>query len=248
MTDWLDIAPHPADRLRLFCFHHAGGGASAFRGWRDALGPDIAVYPVQLPGREARIREPRITDLATAIAALDEAIGPWLEAPYALYGHSMGALLAYTLAGHRLARGARLPVRLLVGAFPGPPLRAPLAGVPELTDEQLADLLVRIGGMSETVRRYPDWTAAAVALLRDDLGICHGPRPQAPPALPVPIDVFAGRDDPLVSTVDIESWAAHSTVGVRTRVLPGGHFFVHDNRTELLGLIRSVLSPAVLRS
>ncbi|MFC0440032.1 thioesterase II family protein [Kutzneria buriramensis] len=247
MPDWLDAPPDQADRLRLFCFHHAGGGASAFRGWRAALAPDVAVYPVQLPGREARVREPRISDLATAVTAIADALDPWLNRPYAFYGHSMGALIAHTLTSRLLATGKPLPARLLVGAFPGPLLRAPLAEVSDMSDEQLVELLLRIGGMSETVRRYPDWRAAAIALLRADLGICHGPRPPAAPALPVPIDVYTGAADPLVSRADVDAWAAHSTAEVRTHVLPGGHFFVHDAASELLDLIRSALATVPVR-
>jgi pimeloyl-ACP methyl ester carboxylesterase len=152
MPDWLNARPSPADRLRLFCFHHAGGGASAFRGWQDVLAPGIAVYPVQLPGREGRVRERRITDLTTVVTEIEEALGPWLDRPYAFYGHSMGALIAHALTGRLLVAGKRLPERLLVGAFPGPMLGAPLAGVPDMSDEALTDLLVRIGGMSDTVR------------------------------------------------------------------------------------------------
>lgn len=247
VPDWLDARPDPADRLRLFCFHHAGGGASAFRSWRDALTPEIAVYPVQLPGREGRVREPRVTDLATAVTAIAEVLDPWLDRPYAFYGHSMGALIAHTLTGQLLVAGKRLPERLLVGAFPGPLLGAPLAGVADLSDEQLVELLVRIGGMSDTVRRYPDWRAAALALLRDDLLLCHGRRPPAPPELPVPIEVFTGVDDPLVSTEDAVAWSAHSSAGVRAHLLPGGHFFLHEAVAELLGLIRSALGAVPVR-
>ncbi|MFI9387648.1 thioesterase II family protein [Kutzneria sp. NPDC052558] len=248
MSDWLDVRPGPADRLRLFCFHHAGGGVSAFRGWRAALAPDIAVYPVQLPGREARVREPRITDLATAVAAIGRELDPWLDRPYAFYGHSMGALIAHTLTDRLLAADRPLPARLLVGAFPGPLLRAPLAEVSGMSDDQLVELLLRIGGMSETVRRYPDWRAAAISLLRADLSLCHGPRPPAGPALPVPIDVVAGAADPLVSPGDVDAWATHSTVEVRTHVVPGGHFFLHDKENGLLDLIRSALGPVAVRS
>jgi surfactin synthase thioesterase subunit len=247
MPDWLNARPSPDDRLRLFCFHHAGGGASAFRGWQDVLAPGIAVYPVQLPGREGRVRERRITDLTTVVTEIEEALGPWLDRPYAFYGHSMGALIAHALTGRLLVAGKRLPERLLVGAFPGPMLGAPLAGVPDMSDEALTDLLVRIGGMSDTVRRYPDWRAAAIALLRADLRICHGPWPPTSPELPVPIEVFTGSDDPLVSAEDVAAWARHGSAGVRTHLLPGGHFFLHDAATELLGLIRSVLGTVPAR-
>ncbi|MEK8173840.1 alpha/beta fold hydrolase [Streptomyces sp. M19] len=98
-----------AARLRLLCFHHAGGTASSFAAWQRAFPPDVAVVPVQLPGREHRGAEPRYRDLAALVADLDDELSPLLELPYAVYGHSMGALIGHALADrrHRRARGHR---------------------------------------------------------------------------------------------------------------------------------------------
>lgn len=242
-TLYLDRRPDPADELRLFCFHHAGGGASSFAGWREALEPAIAVFPVQLPGRERRASESRITDLTRLINELDKQVGPWLDRPYAFYGHSLGALIGYALAQRRLARGNPAPVRLIAGAYPGPALPAPLSAVPGLDDETLAALLVDIGGMSEVVRRYPEWTAAAIALLRDDLRICHSYRASASDhPLPCPVDVCTGISDPLVSRADADAWAAHTTAHCGVHVLPGGHLFVTECREHLLRMVADLLS------
>lgn len=247
-TPYLDRRPDPADRLRLFCFHHAGGGAASFTGWREALGPAVAVYPVQLPGRERRAGEARITDITRLVDELDRQVGPWLDRPYAFYGHSLGALAGYALAQRRLARGHPAPARLIAGAYPGPALAAPLSAVPELDDETLAALLVDIGGMSEIVRRYPEWAAAAIALLRDDLKICHSYRaPAVDRRVPCPIDVCTGVSDPLVSRADAAAWAAHTTGPCEVHVLPGGHLFLMESRERLLSVVGGLLSgPAVL--
>jgi surfactin synthase thioesterase subunit len=246
-TPYLDRRPDPADPLRLFCFHHAGGGAASFTGWREALGPAVAVFPVQLPGRERRAGEARITDMARLVDELDRQVGPWLDRPYAFYGHSLGALVGYALAQRRLARGNPAPVRLIAGAYPGPALAAPLSAVPELDDETLATLLVDIGGMSEVVRRYPEWTAAAIALLRDDLRICHSYRaPGTDRPLPCPIDVCTGLSDPLVSRADADAWAAHTTDRCAVHVLPGGHLFLTESRERLLRIVRGLLSGSAV--
>lgn len=241
-TRYLDRDPDPADEVRLFCFHHAGGGASVFGSWAERLGPRAGVYPVQLPGREGRIREPRFRALAGLLPRLDAELDFAFDRPFAFYGHSMGALIAHQLAHHRHARARTLPSVLLAAAFPGPLLAAPLADASRLGDDQLSDLLVEVGGMSETVRRYPAWTAAAIALLRDDLTLCHSPRPHPDRALPVPIHALTGADDPLVTSSDAAGWADHTTAGFTLDVLPGGHLFLRDPASTVLSTVETALA------
>ncbi|MFE2959963.1 thioesterase II family protein [Nocardia tengchongensis] len=117
MTGYLEPAAAAADSasLRLFCFHHAGGGASGYRTWQRALGPHTAVRPVLLPGRERRSGEARFDDLEPLIADLDVQLDEHLTEPYVFFGHSMGALLAYRLAAWREHTTALSEVRILPG-------------------------------------------------------------------------------------------------------------------------------------
>lgn len=100
--------------LRLFCFHHAGGAASVFSSWRRHLAPEVTVLPVQLPGRERRIRKPRFIAMAELTQDLARQLDPYLNGPYAFYGHSMGGLVTWNLARQRAGAGRRLPVAFLV--------------------------------------------------------------------------------------------------------------------------------------
>lgn len=217
--------------LRLYCFHHAGGAASAFAQWSRRLGPQVCVLPVQLPGREGRAGTPRITDLARLVEEIDDCLGPEPAAPFAFYGHSMGALLAYSLCRRRLHEGRSLPEALLVGAF-GPPDQAPdLGPVIGLTDEELAHWLLGLGGMSPSLLHYPTWLAAAVALTRDDLKACHAYRHRhvdgpAPALLPCPIHVFRGSQDP-ISAGNEEGWSRHTSAECTTHEVQGGHLFAY---------------------
>lgn len=245
MTRYLDRPPTPDDGLRLFCFHHAGGGASAFSGWRKALGPGLSVFPVQLPGREGRITEPAFTDIDALVADLDEQLGPFLSepVPFAFYGHSMGALVAYNLVRRRAARGRSLPGTLLVGAYPGPHHNAPLAEVCKLGDDELFELMAGIGGLPDIVRRFKKWADAQIALFRDDLAVCDSYDPARAEPLTVPIQVFTGADDPLMSPEDAASWSLHTTAACDVHVLPGGHFFTRDSRDAFLPLLTTSLTP-----
>lgn len=238
---YLAETPAPG-RLRLFCFHHAGGTTTAFASWRERLGPDISVVPIRLPGRESRVREPRVTDLTALTLDLDRELGPLLDEPYALYGHSMGALIAYCLTRHRAKSGKTLPVRLMVGAYPGPHLSPPTEAVRRLPDPELGQWLVDHGGLSPVLLRYPKWLGSATALLRDDLKLCHSYEHAEGEPLDCPIDVFTGASDPLMTGELAAEWRGHTRAGFQVHVMPGGHLFVLE--PGLPGVLARLLAPA----
>ncbi|MEH1125590.1 thioesterase II family protein [Micromonospora sp. CPCC 206061] len=244
MTPYLPWAPEPGDGLRLFCFHHAGGAASAYAGWRDALGPGVSVLPVQLPGREARVREPRFTDIEPLVRDLDTHLDRYLRPPYAVYGHSMGALVAYALTRARVARGRPAPRCLAVGGYPAPHLPTALAGAVDLPDADLAGLLAELGGMSPALRDHPAWLTAAVALARDDLRACLSYRYPGGDPLPVPIHVFTGAADPIVRVADAAAWDGHTTAACRQHTVPGGHLFHRQAPPFLLNRLAELLTPS----
>ena len=244
-TAYLSTTPSRDGGLRLFCFHHAGGAASVFRAWRTALQPDVQVLPVQLPGREERVREPVPADMTTLVDELDEQLDAYLAEPYAFYGHSMGARVAHHVAQRRYARGASVPVALLVGASKAPHIPVPLVSLYQSADQQLIQAMVDIGGLSPLVLNYPAWVDAAVSLLRQDLRLCATEQPGPWPALPCPIDVFAAESDPMVRPEEADTWAAYSSVGCRVRRIPGDHFFLQRPQDRLLAELRAALgTPA----
>ncbi|GAB3465422.1 thioesterase II family protein [Actinophytocola sediminis] len=229
MTGYLDRPP-AGGVPRLFCFHHAGGGASAFAGWRAALAGRLDVYPVQLPGREGRASEPPVRDLDTLIADLDVHIGQYLGGRFLLYGHSMGALIAYRLTRHLVATGRSTPEALVVGGYPPPDDGSPVA----TGDPQLAVLLDEVG---DRLGRFPRWATAARALLEHDIALVDSHRPAATAPLPVPIHVLAGATDPLMSPSTALGWAAYTRAGCRVHIVPGGHFFTRDSPARVHALV-----------
>src|SRR5450631_3469513 len=119
---WLpSLRTRSRGRLRLFCFPYAGGGASLFHAWSEHLPPEIEVCPIQLPGREARLSEQAFSQVDTLLAALVPILLPYLDKPYAFFGHSMGALISFELA-RMLQRDAlaRPPLRLIVSGRRAP--------------------------------------------------------------------------------------------------------------------------------
>jgi surfactin synthase thioesterase subunit len=225
----------------MFCFHHAGGGASLYRGWQRAVGPHVAVCPVLLPGREGRAAEPRFTELDALVADLDAQLGDLLAEPHVFFGHSMGALVAYRLACHRRAHGESLPRALLVSSYPAPHLAAPMPGVDDRDDAALIGLLTGTGGLAPELLDWPGGVTELLAVTRDDLRLCAGHRDPGEAPLPCPIHVFGSDGDALVSEQDLLAWDRHAPSPVEPCVLSGDHFYVRDDPAPLLGHVRALL-------
>jgi surfactin synthase thioesterase subunit len=230
-----------AAALRLLCFHHAGGGASLYRGWQRGLGPHVAVLPVLLPGRERRRAEPRFTVLDAQVADLDTQLDEILGEPHVLFGHSMGALIAYRLACRRRASGRPLPRALLLSSYPAPHLGAPMAHVDERDADALMRMLSGIGGLPSALLEWPGGADEFVAVARDDLRMCasNGDRCEAP--LPCPLHVFGSDADPLVAEQDLWEWDRCSEYPVEVEVLAGGHFHIRDRPEQLWERLRPLL-------
>jgi len=204
----------------------------------------------QYVGKQATVEVPGGTvgeAMSALVAQLNEQLGPVLDdEPYVFYGHSMGALVAYELARLRWEYGLRLPNRLLLGACPAPertPREGVLSGLP---DSALIALLQDGAITSEVLLSRPDWLRWGLALLRNDLRLCDSgePGPVDRPLLPIPLVVFGGLSDPLVSRADLTPWAGHTSVGCRTLWVPGGHFFPRESGPAFFARLSAVLEDA----
>jgi medium-chain acyl-[acyl-carrier-protein] hydrolase len=241
---WVVRMPRERPRLRLLCFPHAGGGASSFRAWAGLLGPEIEVCAVQPPGREERIREAPITSLCELVLALVQQTAAVRAAPYALFGHSVGALVAFELARALRRRGQPLPVHLFVSGAVGP-------HVPD-TDPPLgccsdAELLARLRhhrGTPSAILEHPELMELLLPTLRADLSLRDGYRHESELPLDVPITALGGLDDPDVSHDGLQAWREHTRARFAVRDFPGGHFFVRTARASVLSAIESELWAA----
>jgi medium-chain acyl-[acyl-carrier-protein] hydrolase len=232
-------------RVRLFCLPYAGGGSSIFHQWTGALDPAIDVRAVRLPGRENRMQEPAFTAMEPLVTALAEAIGPWLDLPYALFGTSMGSLIAFELARVLAASPAGPPVRLLVAAHRAPHLPDRGPELHRLPDAAFFDELRRLHGMPDEVLAHPELRALLLPLLRADFTVCETYRYHSAPPLDCPIVAFGGSADGDVTREDLEAWRELTRSTFTLRMLPGGHFIVHSTRDALLSAVAEELSPLV---
>ena len=221
--------------VRLFCFHHAGGGRLAFNSWGKALGPSVEVIPVEVANRE------RFGKLRDLIDEVNAQLGSALDQPHMFFGHSFGALLAYRLACVRAANGSPLPRAVFLSAYAPPHLPPPLHVVELLDDQQLATLLSDLGGLPSGLTRWPTLRERAVTVARHDLRLCMTDEEDEAAELACPIHVFGGSEDPVVSESDLREWRSRTTTDFSVQMLRGGHFYLRD-RQPLFTTLRPLLS------
>jgi medium-chain acyl-[acyl-carrier-protein] hydrolase len=239
--------PCPDAALRMYCFHHAGGGAAAYRGWPEAIGPSVEIVAVRLPGRENRFVEPRFRSMADVVQALRGPLRAGLDRPYAFLGHSLGALVAYETARALVRDACPPPVHLFAAASPFPDRerpRSPGSRLHALPDDVLIERLRAYGGLPESALAQREMIAVMLPTIRDDLEI--GSTYEAPGTglLPCPITVLAGTDDHTTSQEGLANWRTATTGPFRIRVIRGGHFFVTES---VEGTAGSVLAALGLR-
>jgi surfactin synthase thioesterase subunit len=228
--------PQPTARVRLVAFAHAGGGPMCFLPWARGLAPAIELWHVTLPGRGARWREPFARTWRPTVDAIAAAIVCDVPAPVALFGHSLGALLAFEVA-RGLTRAELPPVHLIVSGR-GAPDGALRLEVPETDAELLRHADLVYGGVPEQVRAAPDVVAHFLPILRADLELTRAYAPTSDTTLTCPITVMTGVADPIAPPAALEGWSRQTSGDTELHVLPGGHFALADHEHVALTLIR----------
>jgi len=238
--------PLDQPRARLLCFPYAGGAASLYRLWPALLGPAVDVCPVELPGRGVRGDEPACRDMAILCAELAQAIEPMLDGtPVALFGHSMGARIAFELA-HRF--DGRI-ARLFASGSPAPGTRPrygpsgdrrPTAG---LSDGEFKHRLRALGGTPAVILDDDDVMAHVMPVVRADLVLTESYRVEPHTQVACPITVFSGRADPDASPIAAATWQSRTTRAFRMIEVDAGHFFLDSHRGVLIHEIARELAP-----
>jgi surfactin synthase thioesterase subunit len=231
---WLRYyGPRETGKVRLFCFHYAGGTAAMFRDWPTKLPAEIEPVAIQLPGRDDRHAEPPYEHMGPLVADLVDVLAPLLDKPFACWGFSMGARVALALAHALRDAGLPAPVKLFVASSAGPALRLPVRGWAE-PYEGLVDYLRELGGTPQLLFDDPELLGLFLPTVRADLkvvGTC--PTPDRPP-LTMPIGAFAGADDAEASPARMLAWREETGAGFDLDVVPGGHFLSPEGMRQVL--------------
>ncbi|SEM10535.1 thioesterase II family protein [Streptacidiphilus jiangxiensis] len=242
--------PVPDPAVRLFLFHHAGGSHLLYRGWAAAFPPDWELCLLAAPGRAESAAKPPVSDCAELVELFRGAVAPLSDRPFAFYGHSMGALLAYELTRVLLDRGEALPCWLGVSAFGAP--RAPQGPAVRrdlLPDPELKELLRRIGGNAERLLEDEGLWRFFGPLFRNDFRLVDSWRPREPfVRLPVPLTAFGGVDDVVVDAAGLAEWAEHTEEFLGVHRYQGDHFYLRSHRDDLARYITAAVASRTVRA
>lgn len=240
-TKWLSCyKPKSKAKLRLFCFPYAGGGSSVFRTWSDDLPDWIEVCPTQLPGRENRILEKPFHQMSDLIKSIAQAIKPYLDLPFALFGHSMGAWIAFELAHHLNKNFDLLAQHLFVSGRFAPQI-ADNKNLHKLPDKEFREKLEMYGGTPKAVLESDELMELLIPILRADFSICETYVYQQNSPLTCPISVFGATTDHLVEPDSLIEWKKETSNSFRVEIFNGDHFFLRNCQKELLISIRKDL-------
>ncbi|HEY3919481.1 MAG TPA: alpha/beta fold hydrolase [Stellaceae bacterium] len=241
---WINIPRKvAAPRLRLFCAPYAGGAAGIYRQWPTLLPPDIEVVALQLPGRERRSAETPLTDMPAVVAETSAAMLPLLDRPFAFFGHSMGAIIAYETVRLLTEIHRREPACLFVSARRAPHLPARKAPIHHLPDEEFIAEIGQLNGTPREVLAHPDLMELMTPMLRGDFKLIETYAPAAATPLSCRIVGIGGEDDNEANREEIAAWRQWTTGAFRQVMLPGNHFFLTAERDLLLSIVAQELQP-----
>lgn len=240
-TPWLHCRPTmETPRIRLFCFPHAGGGATVYYPWTRFLPPFVQICPIALPGRENRLSEPAIDDFFSLVASVSRHLQPWLDLPFVVFGHSMGALLAFEWVRELRHSHSPMPRWLFLSGRCAPQTEAPSVPLRHKPDDEfLSELNHRYRGIPDEILNTPELLEFYLPILRADIGVIESYHYQIDEPLDLPITMFAGADDKSISWNEIQDWRLLTRGRFETQFLPGGHFYPH-------GPLLQAISKAIL--
>jgi surfactin synthase thioesterase subunit len=202
-----------------------------FRQWSTELPEAIELVGLRLPGRDNRISERACTQWCELLDRLDAALQPVIDLPVVLFGYSMGAMIAYSLAQRLAARGL-LPKAVIIAACRAPHVAPTQAAFSDLPQAEFQERLRSLGGIPDEVISVPGALELFEPMLRADLKLSETWSPR-PGALAAPLVTIAGDRDIIAPAAAVAAWGQHGGAGHQHFELPGGHFFLHHHASTL---------------
>ena len=228
---------NPQFHMRLFCFPYAGGRASVFHSWVDLLPLNVEICPVELPGREFNLQQRPYTRLHALILELREILTPYLNVPFAFFGHSMGALISFELARELRRRQLPGPLHLFISGHRAPQLPDPHPIIHHLPDIEFIAELRKLEGTPEEVLQNDELLELYLPLLRADFSMCEMYEYTAENPLDCSISVFGGLQDIRIQTEELRAWQMQTQQSFSLKMFRGNHFFL---MTAKLFLLRAI--------
>jgi len=234
--------PSPDAGVRLVCLPHAGGSASFYFPFSRAFPGAVEVLAVQYPGRQERHQEPAVPDINLLADHITDALAAEADRPLALFGHSMGAMLAFEVASRLEDLGITVP-QLFVSGRRAPSRHREMASVHTFTDEGLVAELLMLDGTDAELLADPDVLQMILPAIRSDYQAVETYRYRPRPKLLCPVVALTGDSDPRVDLDEARAWADHTSNSFDLRVFPGGHFYLSAQQTAVVELVQQRLLP-----
>jgi len=239
--------PNPRARLRLFCFPYAGGGTAIYRSWITHLPSDIEVCPVKLPGREDRLREPPYTRLFPLVQTLSDVLKPYMNVPFAFFGHSMGALISFELARELRRQNRVEPVHFFVSGRRAPHLPDPDSPIHNLPEAEFIEELKSLNGTPDAILQDPELMKLFLPVLRADFSILETYSYKTELPLNCSITTFGGSRDRKANQNDLSAWREQTSSNFIQSIFPGDHFFFQSMKTLFLDTMSQNLTNILMR-
>ncbi len=232
------------ERIKLFCLPYAGGSAAIYYKWRGFLNGHIALYPVELAGRGKRIRTPLYNDLKEAVEDICSIIGPETDGgPYALFGHSMGSLLAFETIYRLEQMGKKSPIHAFFSGRCAPCIAEKSKILHVLPDGQFKEEILKMGGTDSEVFENEELSGFFIPLLKSDFKIVETYRyAEKGEKLKTDITVLSGKADSIAVHEDIAGWRQHTAGNCEIYEFEGGHFFINSCVKDIADIINHTLT------
>ena len=232
---------NPQARIRLFCFPYAGGTTYTFRSWLNFLPQTIELCAIELPGRYRRLHESPYKDINLLLSALSIALVPYLDRPFAFFGHSMGGIVSFELT-RLIKKNLNLsPVHLFISGHRAAQIPDRDPPIHNLDNTKFKQEIIKLGGTPQEVIEHEEMMELLMPTLRADFQAIENYQYQPEPPLDIPITVFGGKSDPRASQADLEAWQEHTSADFSLYMFDGGHFFIEEHREIILDhLVRQI--------
>lgn len=234
-----------ATKLRLFCFPYAGGSTAIFNTWGKYFPESVQICPVHLPGRGTRFLESPIAQFSLLINSIVKEIGTFLDKPFAFFGHSLGALVAFEITHQLRCNYSVQPAHLIVSGCTAPRCKTERKVLSKLPDRELLSALRQLNGTPHELLENEELMILLLPSLRADFALYESYQYQSRTPLACPLTVLGGALDREVDWQQLALWKMETTNTFSLHQLPGDHFFLHSDKSALLRLLLNQLKSPI---
>ncbi|ACB50771.1 putative type II thioesterase [Crocosphaera subtropica ATCC 51142] len=233
--------PNTNAKIRLFCFPYAGGGTRIFRHWPNHLSDTLEVCAIRLPGREGRLLETPFFQLPNLLESLTPNLLPYLDKPFAFFGHSMGALVCFEVAHQLIKNYGILPLHLFVSGHSAPQLPNLDPPIHQLPESDFIKAIHDLNGTPKEVLKNEELMQLLIPMLRADFSVLETYVYQPKPLLTCPITAFGGLNDPETNETELAAWGQQTNQSFEQHMFPGDHFFIHSAESDIFLILQRSL-------